>query len=108
MDLEDPILAAEGELTNANQANFLLAAFRVFKERNAVHNDLFLKSNVDEEMLHVRSKLKRAAALAEKGNGMTQAEFMTFQDSMLDLINYSVFCLRLAGLGQWKEEDDVL
>ena len=77
--------------TNVKQMRVMLRAFAIFIERNASYRDLWREGGVQDSINHCRSKLRRMEIL-KLSNDTTMRTL--FEDSALDLINFTAFALR--------------
>jgi hypothetical protein len=82
-------MGIEASETNLRQLAILVRAYYKFVERNAKYKDLWAEYGIDDSLLHIKSKAARIVRLvAEDGLG---ADI----DDAIDLINYTVFFIRL-------------
>jgi hypothetical protein len=73
---------AELKPGDADQLSYFFEAFEIYLERNAKYKDLWAQYGIEDVMLHVRSKFSRLERTGDI-------------DDALDLLNYTVFWIRL-------------
>lgn len=97
------LLGLEDTATNREQMRVTLAAFGKFIARNAIYKDLWADSDVRDKLHHMSSKLGRAKRAIEdaRTRGLGRDEVEVFTDSMLDLIIYAGFAVRLGDMEKW-------
>lgn len=88
------MLGFQDSPTNIKQLDVLVLALEKFVERNADYQDLWQEYGIDDSLLHIKSKSARLERLL-KTLGLA-----VDLDDAVDLINYTVFLIRLIEAAQ--------
>lgn len=82
--------------TNRSQLELLLMSFEKYVERNEEYKDLWKEGGTPDSIHHLNSKLARLRRLDENASALAHgtANFATFMDTALDLMNYAGFAIR--------------
>lgn len=82
-------------VSELEQAKKMLVAFALFQERNATYQDAWRPGGVKAGLVKLRLKLERTWRVFWRTGGDPT-------DELLDVINYAVFCVRLASEEDWE------